>query len=272
MPARRRDGVDPARHPRRRRRSDHRRRTARPRSSTTATTHAPRRIEGERSLVDSLVLTPTGRLFVSLCCEPVAGGVRRGRRRAARRHVRYDHALALSPDGTELAAIGFATVDKRPLDGDGVVSAGGEAGDRTPYDVAWLGADRLAVLEQGRRRARLARAAPARCSTPTRRVGHRAVGGDQHGHQRRLAVARRDARPMVDPRPRPRGRCRPGSWPTTRRRWSAARPRTSPLPAPAIDAWHSRRRDRCGSTSTAACTSATPSCRGTYMWARPAGR
>ena len=41
--------------------------------------------EGEQVVVDSLVLTPTGRLFVSLCCEPVPGVVLRGGRRQLRR-------------------------------------------------------------------------------------------------------------------------------------------------------------------------------------------
>ena len=95
------------------------------------------------------MLTPSGRLFVSLCCEPVPGAFDEVVDGGFVDDVpRYDHALALSPDGTEIAAIGFATVDKRPLDGDGVVSAGGEDGHRTPYEVTWLGADHLAVLEQ----------------------------------------------------------------------------------------------------------------------------
>ena len=94
------------------------------------------------------MLTPTGRLFVSVCCEPVPGSFQEVVDGEAVGEVRYDHALALSPDGTELAAVGYASVDKRPLDGHGVLSAGDEGGRRMPYEVSWLRPDRLAVLEQ----------------------------------------------------------------------------------------------------------------------------
>jgi hypothetical protein len=105
-------------------------------------------IEGERVGVDSLVLTPTGRLFVSLCCEPVPGSFNEVIDGQLVGDVRYDHALALSPDGTRIAGLGADTVDIRPLDGNAVVSAGGVFEDhRFATDVGWIGPDRIAVIE-----------------------------------------------------------------------------------------------------------------------------
>ena len=94
------------------------------------------------------MLTLAGRLFVRLCCEPVPGSFNEvidGQMVGA---VRYDDALALSPDGTRIAGLGADTVDIRPLDGNAVVSAGGVLEDhRSATDVAWIGPDRIAVIE-----------------------------------------------------------------------------------------------------------------------------
>ena len=100
--------------------------------------------EGELTTVDSVVVTPTGRVFVSTCCEPVPGSwFEVDASGEVISDVRFGHALALSPDGTRLASVGGTGITVTDLDGAVVASTDLSASPvyRQPESVMWLDDD-----------------------------------------------------------------------------------------------------------------------------------
>ena len=106
--------------------------------------------EGELTVVDSVVLTPDGRTFVSTCCEPVPGTwFEVDATGQPISDVRYGHALALSPDGTRLASVGAGGITVTDLDGAILASADRSTGPvhRQPESVMWVDDATLAIVE-----------------------------------------------------------------------------------------------------------------------------
>lgn len=107
--------------------------------------------EGELTVVDSVVLTPDGRTFVSTCCEPVPGTWFEvvGGQPPAPENVSYGHALALSPDGQRIASVGASGITVTDLERNVLASADLSSATtyRQPEHVMWLDDVTLAVIE-----------------------------------------------------------------------------------------------------------------------------
>ena len=217
--------------------------------------------EGELTVVDSVIATPDGRIFVSTCCEPVPGTWFEvvGGQPPAPEDVSFGHGLALSPDGLRIATVGAQGITVSDLDRNVLASAdlSAAATYRQPEAVMWLDDDTLAVIELRQ-------------------------GDDGDGvvalHDRRRARRRAGRRPASGSS-RASSSCRgsPASPPTGRSSWRrapaeeptmllsaydpvmlAVRPEADvTLPTPAIDAWYDGSADL-GRTPTARSTSATP--------------
>ena len=100
--------------------------------------------------VADVVVTPGGRVFVSTCCEPVAGTwfeVDASGQPAS--DTRFGHALELSPDGTRLASVGASGITVTDLDGAVLASVDLSSSPvyRQPESVMWLDDQTLAIIE-----------------------------------------------------------------------------------------------------------------------------